>query len=406
MKISILKSRQTEAFKELNKLIRRAHKTGNTDISFSVMREHTEKRAVEADSEGRVRYIEVDMVELEIHGEAPKFTEWEILAKIEMLQDGQLVQSFPGKEGEIEERFFSTDCFCEHCGIDRYRKDVYVVRNELTGEQKQIGRTCLRDFIGCDSPEKVAAKFKYLKELSEFSYGNSETWFEDVQHILEIAAASIRTRGFMSKARATVESPATSAIINMELQNKFPTEYINLKPEVIDEDRLMAKNTIEYFETLDTKSEYEFNCKQLISGKTIYDKKYIGYLASTINAYLKFIGEENKKLNAPKSDSKHVGEVGERMKDVELHFLDYRVIDGNGFGEYNVCRFIDHDGNFYTWFTGSFPSGWSTHTSRVCTFTVKRHDEYKGTLQTVINRLKVVDLGTGSEYDTFYKKVS
>lgn len=54
---------------------------------------------------------------------------------------------------------------CEHCGSNRRRKDTYIVRNTVTGEFKQVGRSCLKDFTGGLDASAVAQYISFFDEL-------------------------------------------------------------------------------------------------------------------------------------------------------------------------------------------------------------------------------------------------
>jgi hypothetical protein len=57
---------------------------------------------------------------------------------------------------ELPERFRTLGPVCEHCHLSRGRKETFIVRHE-DGRMVQVGRQCLRDFLGHDSPDHLVA---------------------------------------------------------------------------------------------------------------------------------------------------------------------------------------------------------------------------------------------------------
>ena len=58
---------------------------------------------------------------------------------------------------------------CDHCGFNRRRKQTYVLYEAETGELRQIGSTCLKDYTGAHNPERIAAWAEWLE-------GCTATW--------------------------------------------------------------------------------------------------------------------------------------------------------------------------------------------------------------------------------------
>ena len=81
----------------------------------------------------------VSKTQFTIDGVAPKIPGFTIIGKIEHLDnsDQNLLYGFDGV-ALSEEKYRSVSCGCEHCGINRKRNSTYVVREEATGNEKQI----------------------------------------------------------------------------------------------------------------------------------------------------------------------------------------------------------------------------------------------------------------------------
>ena len=51
---------------------------------------------------------------------------------------------------------------CEHCGLRRRRTRTYVVVHTDSGEVRQVGSGCLRDFLGGPDPERACRRAELL----------------------------------------------------------------------------------------------------------------------------------------------------------------------------------------------------------------------------------------------------
>lgn len=100
---------------------------------------------------------------------------------------------------------------------------------------------------------------------------------------------------------------------------------------------------------------------------------------------------EMAKREAEGKASKHYGEVGERIRDHELEVVFCKAFESN-FGWFHIVKFKDNNGNFFA-YKGSvdFPKGYKC----IAAFTVKEHSEYRGEKQTVIQRIKDVEIKDG-----------
>ena len=84
------------------------------------------------------------------------------------------------------------------------------------------------------------------------------------------------------------------------------------------------------------------------------------------------------------SNSSYVGEIGERLRDVQVVVKNIGGFD-SAYGYKWVYTFEDESGNRYTWFTTS-QQGVSIGTALTLTGTIKAHVEYKGAETTQLTR--------------------
>lgn len=94
--------------------------------------------------------------------------------------------------------------------------------------------------------------------------------------------------------------------------------------------------------------------------------------------------------NAPKSTSKYVGEVGQKL-DIKVTFIGESQYETHFtyYGEiHSIYRFKDEDGNTIIWNTSSYQE-LEEGKQYSLKGTVKSHEEYKGDKQTYLNRCKI-----------------
>ena len=87
----------------------------------------------------------VRFIDVEVEGTAI-VNGWQFAASLEYTDKGNIIS---GVEGiEIPERYYKCAPWCEHCKTARDRKYSFIVRNTESGEFKQVGKACLKDFTG------------------------------------------------------------------------------------------------------------------------------------------------------------------------------------------------------------------------------------------------------------------
>lgn len=378
---------------ELDKLIKRAIKLGVAIISYEVVEERT------LDVKGCV-FVEV--VRVVVDGESPKLSGgWEFLAKITHLPEGNLVLK-PNSKYEIPVEYRESDCTCDHCGVNRLRKETFLVKNQEGGILK-VGRSCLKDFLGYhNSPENILKYFKLYEEIEdsfEFEGGSSRIDFAfDLKAVANITVAAISQHGYYNNAKAeefNTMSTRNTVFWSFQPKKNNPLVYKNKDGRVIaNEDHENQANSILWnivfdLSKSDLSSDFEHNLKIILSKGYVSGEYFAIVVGAIAHRYFKDIKTQEKKVFNPKTTSEWVGDISKRYRDVPLTLI--RV---NGFeslyGYTNVLTFSDDSDNELVWFTGS-DLGIKMGDKIKATFTVKSHDEYKGVKNTKISRVSFKD---------------
>lgn len=402
--VSVLKERFEEAKHELDKLIRKAHRYGNPDIAYRVIGEHTEIHT-HTDWDGEERRVKVTLVDIEITGDAPRIGNHEFLARIEFGANGNLLDKRPGAV-ELDIRFRSSHGECDHCKKVRLRNEVFVVRNLDTNEQLQIGRQCLRDYLGIDDPSKVAHRFAFFHDVmgfdEEFSRGGRSIYFQSLEGLLTLTSVCIRLFGWCSKGQAQKDESLTPTVSYVTLAMSQDTgkdkEALKLRKKIIDAkteaDVQTAIDTIEWVRALSEKelanSDYLYNLSVIFAEDFVNDPRRLGLAVSGVSAMFRAqdsMLRRTKEYEAAKV-SAHVGIEGERLKGLKVTQIESRFISTNQFGDIVLIKFRDENGNLFDWFTGH-GTGLQIGEKATIDGTVKRHSDFNGINSTVLSRVKI-----------------
>jgi hypothetical protein len=330
------------------------------------------------------------------------------LAVVEPLTGGNLIRQVPGaavadgdligwRQGAIR---------CDHCGTKRDRKETFILR--ATGEDaaiaagtyKQVGRQCLSDFLGGQSPSQIVWLLSIERTIRACGEEDDESWgggggrirqTYDPVDFLTWTAAVVRVSGWISRARAQAEETrSTSDVVQYLLTPQFGAQAqalwhearVKHAPGKSDEDRGAA--ALAWAKALPGNSDYERNLS-LVAKQSRLDPKHAGILASAVIGYEREVGKqvEQQTVAAGGVVSKHVGALGDRL---ELVVTVLRVADvETDYGTMHIHTLRDQAGNAIVWKTASkrLDVGWSG----LIKGTVKRHAEYRGEQQTELSRI-------------------
>jgi hypothetical protein len=391
------------------KLAKRATKLHSEPIALNVLGYTDHKREA---TEFRLAQI-VRIYDVTVSGPAPRINGWEFIAVLEPIASesgevlGNLLRNVPNASKPLPESYRTAGNHCDHCNAARRRNETFVLANE-SGDYKQVGRQCLRDFLGHASPEMYANLAQILLDCAAMcSDSEDEDWGGGggrgasryiTEEVLTLAACSIRLEGWRSATAARERGgESTSGAVacwidaSAESQKKWKNPL-----HASGGDRETAKAVCEWLSTLESRAElndYFYNLSLLGQGATITCKSF-GLACSAIPTYLREMEREinRRKRMEEDSNSVYVGEVGTRIKITAtlVHTTDLE----SDFGVTHLYKFKDESGNVLMWFASSIY--WNPLTGQdiamgdtiVLDASIKKHEEYKGIKQTMITRAK------------------
>lgn len=340
-----------------------------------------------------------------IEGKGPKLADWKFLGTLDhnTIPGSVIVNAVPGET--VPQQFFHNDAVCNHCGKIRRRTETFVVEHE-NGEQKQVGRQCIRDFLGHDP----AALLRYLTNLQRFvaslddeekwGYGGGchDHWTFNQFEVLKLTNAVIRSFGWISRSKArqdvygTTEATADTVLflIAPSMDRDVEKERQKLLKQVQwddEKDEADANGALQWLETQTDDSEYLHNLRTLADANAGVPATMFGYWCSLMATYQR---EQQKLIRAQRttSVSEWYGNVKDKIELVvkleELQYLESR------YGTTQLHKMIDTDGRAIVWFASSNSGMAQGHSYRI-KGTVKKHDEFNNWKQTILTRVKALE---------------
>lgn len=334
-----------------------------------------------------------------VSGVQPVLSDWSFQGKLEQLDDGVTLVS--SMNGSVPKAYWDCKPDCDHCKTERNRRQTFILKNVKTDEFKQVGGSCLKDFLNNDDPQAAASYLEtmmamavYFGELDEDGYvpGSGATQYIPTKPILTLAAAAIRQDGFISAKRGEeIMCMSTGQLVAFNLTGNPPASAkLNYLP--CDSERAIVVEAwllSELFNEQSQESTYTHNLRvlALLGASPV---KSIPLMASAVIAYDRHIAECDRQ--AKSSLSSYVGKVSDKVVDLEVTKKSAKVIPGDLWGDKILYIFEDKAGNVLNWYSSGkgidIPDGSIIHLSG----TVKAHKEYHGALQTELTRVKVTEI--------------
>ena len=331
-------------------------------------------------------------IQVEITGKAI-VNDWEYIATIQHLVSGNVITTY--FDVDIPEKYRTAPPVCEHCNIKRARNETCLIRNTKTGEIKQVGKSCLKDFTcGLDS-ELVAAYESFIHEAekaSEFSgLGNYNNYWS-LEDFITCAIAVTNRLGYVKQGAEGVSTKIDC--INLYAEdygngsNKYARErieYLNLKADTEDNHKL-AKDIISWATTADTNNNSYLENLQILCKEEYISNRNLGIVCSVVTAYKKAKELIAKKEAEKKAcaESEYVGNIGDKVEfDVVAGDVVYSTY--TDYGMLYIYKFLDANKNVYIWKSSKELEGDINKIKG----TIKNHEEYNGVKQTILTRCRV-----------------
>ena len=375
---------------ELEKRVARLNKKGGNIVLTVVNADRLEKYAPCDPDIGGECWRSVADVSLD--GLAPVIAGWTFLAALERLDNGQnVVTSAPGTEVPIQYR--DAEPNCDHCGTNRRRIYTFILRSD-SGEYKQVGKTCLQDFLRCSDAGEATRIFGLLGVLEVWSNldedgedGGGRVRGYDALMMIAATVCEIRSNGWVSRSKALAdEQPTADAVLDTLASKKLV---------FTDSDVEHARKTLDWVTDLEPKSDYEHNLKAILADGPdgFVRTKHAGFACSAVSAYNNAVARAEREAELANGvPSVHFGEIKKRYKGLTAKVTRISYTSGM-YGTTTIVGLVLPGGEQLVWFASSGISGCTDEDALKgqtikLDGTVKAHNEFRGVAQTQLTRCK------------------
>lgn len=341
-----------------------------------------------------------------VSGVAPKIDGWRFAATCDYAEPPVIIRALV-TDIEIPTRYRDCGPICEHCRLTRDRHECVILVHE-DGRIMQVGKSCLKDFLGHKSPERLAEMAELLRDLDDDcrGFGSSEAMPDPSLHnVLTWTSSVIGRLGWVSKANAdedTGKASTASAVMSTmskyieccKKRERFPFPL----PSKLDAER--ATNAIAWVKALTPSSDYEQNIVAVVARTGVSHRNW-GIAVSIMAAYDRVMADRSKR-----AAGEFVGTVGRKVncactkkscKCAPIKVTVVRVIPlpDYGYGDSYIHVMRDASGNTLVWKTGiCLRTGFDYS----LTGTVKEHEDHiKYGKQTHLTRCRTEEFGHEDE---------
>jgi hypothetical protein len=247
----------------------------------------------------------MDFVKVTLDGETPKLAGWSFVGKREPLEGSASILSKTAPGHKMPMRFADDhDLTCDHCKKKARRVATFVVKKGR--KYMEVGRSCLKDFLGHQDPNSYANYAEMLYNLenslggfedSEYGGGGRRSIPSyDTKSIVAASLHSTREHGFLSNQNAGYSGISTAMRVNQHFNPPTPiprgmsySEHFKIHYTKKEEEE--AEKIIDWMKNHPKASKEEFwnNISKLAKSET-NTLRMTGYLAAGVMMHEKEMG--------------------------------------------------------------------------------------------------------------------
>lgn len=332
---------------------------------------------------------------------------WEFLG-VKVSLDNENFLTF----GNVPKTFVNNSFYCDSCHSDRFRKSVIIIRNNDNGEVLQVGKSCIKKYLG-----NVYSVFSsLLYDLDTILESSQEENYDDIRRIsnnyvnvhkfLYIAYEDIMKRGYHKRDYYSDIEPTASSAWDL---------YLDYKKEITEENEKVVTDCIKaYTDFVEKKGEDDFSRNVLtLLSQSYIDIKYTNMIVFVPTFFInqqkyeaerKAKEEKRKEINS-NLNNEYLGNVKDKVNCIVrlIHCHRYET-NFTYSGELNyMYTFITNNGELVQWKTQNYIPFYlegeynSVSLEKLINdkveFTIKGSikecKEFKGRYYTVLTRCKV-----------------
>jgi hypothetical protein len=325
--------------------------------------------------------------DVELGGEAPSYNGWTFQATLAWDEAaGLVVRSAPGADPIDRDQL--QEGFCAHCRTDRFRKETYVVRNVETGDQLQVGSTCIKDFLGWTGSIVFLDTDALGEELGFGSYGGAADRV-GTQYAMAVAWALIKLDGYKP---ASGSNSTKGDVLDVLFPPKVPDlarriELARIQTLAAEaKDQAAACIAWVLSDDFAGTSDYVQNLKNVVGADSVSFGN-IGLLASAPQAWARWQQKTLIREAEAAQVSNWLGPVGQRLTFTAT--IKAITFIPSEWGTTVLYSMLDAAGNVIRWFASREVLGDEVGETFTLKATIKAQDTFKDVKQTLVTRAKV-----------------
>jgi hypothetical protein len=359
--------------KELEKLQKKAAKLTDDKVTFMVIGKNDQPNS-QSKLAGSVKIF----YEVFISAPEVKLNGWEIVATYDHdLDAGSIIRQVHGHVLPAE--LLNAPPACEHCGVNRRRNNTFFLKCDET--YKQVGRSCLVDFTGHKSPEKLVraaelyGHIQGIMQVVKNGIVNSQRDLVTTEYAAREVATTILRSGYVSVKESRDNFNLMSSTF-VQTRTWWGHACEDWSPAAID----LADKALEWGREIKATSSWQHNVRVIAESPTI-EFKHLALLTSLIGVF-------SNKYFSRNEQSEHQGLLGERIPNTLATLVKTSPAK---FGTRHV--FKDSKNNIYVWFKDTDEFENMTGMVFEISGKVRQHSIFGGVKQTDLNfmRIKQVD---------------
>lgn len=329
-----------------------------------------------------------------ITGQAPVLEGWRFLAKIEHDPGGNLVKRVGGGD-ELPQAWHSCAPNCDHCKTPRNRNTTFMLENVASGGVRQVGSTCVGDFLGRAQrdPEVFLGMYDFLDSLPGEHGLDSEREYEPSMNaagcgvepvVLMRAVLKLvqEDSGYISAAKAETQRVLSTA-------DRLRAAFWSHKPTPVVPDAAhhkLAPEVVEWLKGQHANDSVWLRNIAALANRTCIRADDAGLFASGFVAWNRALQSQ---LRQERGDGDWIGAPGD--KKTVAATLERKGGFDTTFGFKSILTFRDEEGNALVWRTQKPPQDLVVGSTYHLQGTIKGHSEYAGEKQTEMARIVVAE---------------
>lgn len=322
----------------------------------------------------------------------------EVVARLERIEGQNMITRIGGARDLDLSRFQTAEIECQHCGLKRHRKASWVVADASRG-LLQVGDSCVGLYFGLDVTAILNTASTVFGILDSDEWGDRGHGPYNFAAFASVVTWITMTSGFVTKKQAGDFSSDATALVADSLARPCLSQDRRVRESYEErhaahrawrqenfKDENILSLAMDWWLERTGLSEFEHNCRLAILSQ---DPRFLGLAAYGIKLWV----EENhgaaqaERLRSG-AVSAWVGEIKKRLVFPALKVVRLASFD-TGFGTKTLVVFEDEAGNTLVWKASCEPSVTLGRRYEV-KGTIKAHEEYRGSKQTVLSRCELL----------------